>query len=44
MSLFSLLGAFALILIIGGLFSAGLLAWNNDRIRESEGHDSHRPH
>jgi hypothetical protein len=44
MNLFTLLGAFSLVLIIGGLFGAGFLAWNNDRIREGEGHSGHRPH
>jgi hypothetical protein len=44
MGLFTLLGVFSLILIVGGLISAGLLAWHNDRARGDHGHGGHPTH
>ena len=41
LDIFLVLGFFGLALVIGGLFAAGLLARENDRRREAQGHGSH---
>jgi hypothetical protein len=44
MGLFTLLGLFSLALIIGGLVSAGYLAWRNDMARADHGEAGHHTH
>jgi hypothetical protein len=43
MNAFVALGLFSLALVVGGLFAAGFLAWENDRRREAHGHGPDHP-
>ena len=44
MNILTVLGLVALVLIAGGVISAGMLAWRADEDRAAKGHERHKDH
>ena len=44
MNILTVLGLVALVLIAGGVISAGMLAWRADEDRAAKGHERHQDH
>jgi hypothetical protein len=43
-NILTVLGLVAIVLIVGGVIAAGMLAWRADQDRAAKGHDRHRDH